>query len=131
VTARKQGGRRAARREALFALYRWDLTGRPLAAQFDDDADQFARELADGVAVRAAELDRRIDEVSEGWPADRLGVLERNILRVGISELEGGTVPPEVAISEAVGLAKRYASEDAARLVNGILGRVAEERART
>ena len=78
---------------------------------------------------RSEELDRRIDEVSEGWPADRLGVLERNILRIGISELEGGTVPPEVAIAEAVGLAKRYASPEAARLVNGILGRVAEEQA--
>jgi N utilization substance protein B len=79
--------------------------------------------------ARSAELDRRIDEVSEGWPADRLGVLERNILRIGISELEGATVPPEVAISEAVELAKRYASPEAARLVNGILGRVAEEQA--
>ncbi len=67
--------------------------------------------------------------MSEGWPAERLGVLERNILRIGISELEGDTVPAEVAISEAVGLAKRYASEDAARLVNGVLARVARERA--
>ena len=129
MTARKRGGRRAARRQALFALYRWDLTGRPLSTQLEDDADPFTRELAEQVSARAVELDRRIDEVSEGWPADRLGVLERNILRVGISELEGDTVPPEVAISEAVGLAKRYASEDAARLVNGILGRVAEEKA--
>ena len=56
-------------------------------------------------------------------------MLERNILRIGISELEGDTVPPEVAIAEAVGLAKRYASPEAGRLVNGILGRVAEERA--
>ena len=81
------------------------------------------------MAGRGPELDRRIDEVSQGWPADRLGVLERNILRIGISELEGATVPPEVAIAEAVGLAKRYASPEAARLVNGILGRVAAEAA--
>ena len=56
-------------------------------------------------------------------------MLERNILRIGIAELEGDTVPPEVAIAEAVALAKRYASPEAARLVNGILARVAEEQA--
>jgi transcription antitermination protein NusB len=126
---RKPPGRRASRRSALFLLYNWDLTGKPLDEQEDAAGDPFARELADAVVARAAELDRRIDEVSEGWPADRLGVLERNILRIGISELEGDTVPPEVAIAEAVNLAKRYASPEAARLVNGILGRVAAERA--
>ena len=126
---RKPPGRRAARRSALFLLYNWDLTGKPLEEQSDEPVDPFALELAEAVVVRSDELDRRIDEVSEGWPANRLGVLERNILRIGISELEGGTVPPEVAIAEAVGLAKRYASPEAARLVNGILGRVAEEQA--
>jgi transcription antitermination protein NusB len=126
---RKPTGRRAARRSALFLLYNWDLTGKPFDEQGGEEVDPFARELADAVAARSAELDTRIDEVSEGWPAERLGVLERNILRIGISELEGATVPPEVAIAEAVGLAKRYASPEAARLVNGILARVAEERA--
>jgi transcription antitermination protein NusB len=126
---RRQEGRRAARRVALFALYQWDLTGKPLASQLEPDADPFARELAEHVAAQATELDRRIDDVSHGWPAGRLGVLERNVLRIGISELEAGTVPPEVAIAEAVGLAKRYASPEAARLVNGILARVAGEAA--
>jgi N utilization substance protein B len=124
--APKQTGRRAARRDALFVLYQWDLTGRPIESQ-PEEIDPFARELAEAVVGREPELDRRIDEVSEGWPADRLGVLERNILRIGIAELEGDTVPPEVAIAEAVALAKRYASPEAARLVNGILARVAEE----
>ena len=126
--APKQTGRRAARREALFVLYQWDLTGRPIESQ-PEEIDPFARELAEAVVGREPELDRRIDEVSEGWPADRLGVLERNILRIGIAELEGDTVPPEVAIAEAVALARRYASPEAARLVNGILARVAEEQA--
>jgi N utilization substance protein B len=122
-------GRRAARRTALFLLYQWDLTGQPLAALFEGEVDPFARELAENVAGEAAQLDRRIDEASEGWPPGRMGVLERNILRIGIWELGHGTVPVEVAISEAVALAKRYASDEAGRLVNGILGRVAQERA--
>lgn len=120
-------GRRAARRTALFLLYQWDLTGRPLDSLLEDDVDPFARELVEAVVARAAELDRRIDEASHGWPADRMGVLERNVLRIGIHELETGTVPLEVAIDEAVRLAKRYASEEAAKLVNGILARIARE----
>ena len=120
-------GRRQARRTALFLLYQWDLTGQPLAALYAGVPDDFAAQLAEAVSARAAELDERITASAEGWTADRLGTLERNILRVGIHELEEESVPPEVAINEAVVLAKRYASEDAARLVNGILARVARE----
>jgi N utilization substance protein B len=122
-------GRRAARRTALFLLYQWDLTGQPLAALYEGDVDSFAQELAEAVSAEAEQLDRRIDEAAEEWRAERMGVLERNVLRIGVHELEGGTVPPEVAINEAVELAKRYASDEAGRLVNGILGRVARERA--
>ena len=120
-------GRRAGRRTAFFLLYQWDLTGQPLASLYEGDVDPFARELAEAVTARAPELDRTITEAAEGWTADRLGAVERNILRIGVQELESEGVPPEVAINEAVELAKRYASEDAGRLVNGILGRVARE----
>lgn len=120
-------GRRQARRQALFLLYQWDLTGQPLESLFEGEPQAFARELAEVVAERAADLDSRIDAASEGWPADRLGTLERNILRIGVYELVEETVPAEVAINEAVVLAKRYATDDAARLVNGILGRVQRE----
>jgi N utilization substance protein B len=122
-------GRRAGRRQALFLLYQWDLTGQPLASLYEGEPDEFAASLAEAVSARAEELDRRITSTSVDWPADRLGTLERNVLRIGIYELEEGSVPPEVAINEAVVLAKRYASEDAARLVNGILGKVAREEA--
>jgi N utilization substance protein B len=120
-------GRRAARRAALFMLFQWDVTGKPLGSTYEGEVDEFARETAEAVAGRAAELDRRIDEATEDWPADRLGALERNVLRIAIYELEKGEVPREVAIDEAVRLAKRYASDDAGRLVNGILGKIARE----
>jgi N utilization substance protein B len=120
-------GRRAARRTALFLLYQWDLTGQPLAALYEGDIDEFSRDLAEAVAAEAAELDRMIDTASDEWRADRLGVLERNVLRIGIYELVHATVPVEVAISEAVKLAKRYASVEAGKLVNGVLARVARE----
>ena len=120
-------GRRAARRTALFLLYQWDVTGQPLASLYEGEVDPFARELAESVAAQADKLDARVSAASEGWPADRLGALERNVLRIGIFELDRGEVPVEVTIDEAVTLAKRYASDEAGRLVNGILGRIARE----
>ena len=122
-------GRHAARRTALFLLYQWDVTGQPLASLYEGEIDPFARELAEAVVARAAELDEKISDASEGWPADRLGALERNVLRIGVQEIEQSDVPVEVAIDEAVSLAKRYASDEAGRLVNGILGRIAREKA--
>ena len=121
-------GRRAARRTALFVLYQWDVTGQPLASLYEGEVDPFARETAEAVVAEAEDLDRRITEAAEDWTADRLGAIERNILRIALHELEGDEVPDEVAIDEAVTLAKRYATDDAARLVNGILGRVVRER---
>jgi N utilization substance protein B len=118
--------RRGARRTALFALYKWDLTGK---VDLDPDADEYTRRTVEAVQARAEELDTRITACAEGWTADRLGVVERNVLRIAIEEIESGAAPVEVAIDEAVTLAKRYASEDAGRLVNGILGRVAREQA--
>jgi N utilization substance protein B len=123
----KPVGRRLARRQALFLLYQWDLTDQPLSALFDGEPDAFAAQLATAVAAHASALDDRISAASEDWPADRLGTLERNILRIGVHELEEEAVPPEVAINEAVLLAKRYATDDAARLVNGIVGRIRRE----
>ncbi|HZB85084.1 MAG TPA: transcription antitermination factor NusB [Gaiellaceae bacterium] len=119
--------RREARRQALELIYQWDLTRQPLASLHEGAPDSFAYELAEGVVARAPELDARIDEAAVDWRADRLGSVERTILRIGLFELDRGDVPVEVALDEAVSLAKRYASEDAARLVNGILGRVVRE----
>jgi N utilization substance protein B len=119
--------RKSARRDALFVLYQWDVTGKPLASLHEGDLDPYAQELAEGVSAETAELDARINDASSEWSADRLGALERNVLRIALWELERGEVPLEVAIDEAVSLAKRYASEEAGRLVNGILGRAARE----
>ena len=120
--------RKAARRQALFLLYQWDLTGQELALAVRGRARRVrASRSPRRSPARAEALDTRITEASADWPADRLGTLERNILRIGVYELEEQTVPLEVAINEAVVLAKRYATEDAARLVNGVLARVARE----
>jgi N utilization substance protein B len=121
--------RREARRAAVFVLYQWDVTGTPLGSLYEGDVDEYTRRIVDAVAAHAPELDERITAAADEWTADRLGAVERNVLRVAIEELDEGEVPLEVVLDEAVTLAKRYASDDAGRLVNGILGRIVREEA--
>ena len=121
--------RREARRAAVFLLYQWDVTGTPLGSLYEGEVDEYTRTVVEAVAAHAPELDARITAASDEWTADRLGAVERNILRVALEELEAGDIPPEVILDEAVTLAKRYASDDAGRLVNGILGRIVREEA--
>ncbi|MBV8064260.1 MAG: transcription antitermination factor NusB [Actinobacteria bacterium] len=121
--------RREARRAAVFVLYQWDVTGTELGSLYEGDVDEYTRAIAEAVAAHAGDLDARITAASDDWPADRLGAVERNILRVALEELDEGEVPVEVVVDEAVTLAKRYASDDAGKLVNGILGRIVREKA--
>ncbi len=119
--------RREARRAAVFILFQSDVTGQPLGSLYDGDVDAYTERLAQQVTEHAADLDARITAAADDWTADRLGAVERNVLRVALEELDEGEVPVEVVLDEAVELSKRYASEDAAKLVNGILGRVVRE----
>ena len=121
--------RRQARRQAIFLLYQWDLSGQEIGSQYAGEIDPWSRGVAEAVAGHAPELDERITSAAEGWTADRLGTVERSALRVAVHELQTGEVPAEVAINEAVAFAKRYASDEAGRLVNGILGRIQREEA--
>jgi N utilization substance protein B len=134
MNAAPEGGRRAARRQAVIALYQRDVTGLSLdeleenAARDGAPLDPFARSLAEGVASDTQRLDELITGAAEGWTADRLAPLERNILRVAVHEiLDRPDIPTAVAINEAVDLARRYCQAEAPRLVNGILGRIASD----
>ena len=80
--------RRQARRQALFLLYQWDLSGQEIGSQYAGEIDPWARGVAEAVAGRAGELDARITAAAEGWTADRLGTVERSALRVAVHELE-------------------------------------------
>ena len=116
------------RRDAVFALYQHDVTGRPLE-QLLTGARPFTRELAEGVERSREQLDREIASHAKGWALDRIAPLERNVMRVSLFEIEQrDDVPVEVAIDEAVELAKEYCGADAPGFVNGVLGAVARER---
>jgi N utilization substance protein B len=128
-------GRRAARTQAVVLLYQHDVTELPvedLVANAQRERgrpiDDFTRALLEGVSADPGSLDRMITEAAEGWTADRLAPLERNILRVAVHELlDWPEIPAPVSINEAVELAKTYCGTEAPAFVNGILGRIARE----
>jgi N utilization substance protein B len=118
------------RRAAVFALYQEEVTGRP-AAETVDDPRAFTLDLIEGVKAHGDELDAEIARLARGWQLDRIAALEKSILRVALYELRRrDDIPDEVAIDEAVGLAKRYCGSDAPGFVNGILGAAARAEAK-
>jgi len=116
------------RRDAVFACYQRDVTGRPLG-ELLGDVKPFTRELAEGVEANREELDELIGRHAHGWETDRIAPLDRNIMRVALYEIRcRDDVPTEVAIDEAVELAKAYCGADAPGFVNGILGAAIKEK---
>jgi N utilization substance protein B len=124
-------GRRKARREAVVVLYQGDLLGiSPIAAleraeRTEAVADAYTRRLVLGVGEHIQTIDDVVSRHLAGWTLERLGSVERSILRIGAFELGWvPDVPSAVIVDEAVELAKRFASDEAGSLVNGVLGAV-------
>ena len=116
------------RRDAVFASYQRDVTGRPLE-ELVADAKPLTRELAEGVEEAREELDDTIAEhLRNGWTVDRIAPLDLNVMRVALFEIEEGETPYEVAIDEAVEIAKEYCGADAPGFINGVLGAIVRER---
>ncbi len=116
------------RRDAVFACYQRDVTGRPLA-ELLAEARPFTRELAEAVDAHREELDTAIGSHARGWELGRIAPLELNVMRVALYEIEhSDDVPDEVAIDEAVEIAKEYCGAEAPGFVNGILGAIVRER---
>jgi transcription antitermination protein NusB len=114
------------RRAAVFSLYAKEVTGGSKAPT-EDDAKPFTRELVKGVEEHRDELDEEIARLARGWSLDRIAALEKSIMRVALYELRyRDDVPVEVAIDEAVGMAKRYCGAEAPGFVNGILAAAAK-----
>jgi transcription antitermination protein NusB len=115
------------RRDAVFALYQREVTGRPLA-ELLAGSKPFTRELAEETDAHVPALDAEIGRLARGWSLERIAPLERSIMRVALHEMRSREdVPVEVAIDEAVGLAQEFCGADAPDFVNGILGAAARE----
>jgi N utilization substance protein B len=119
------------RARALQALYAADLRDltqlRKIATHvFDDlavdpEERQFASRLVATVADKCAELDADLAQVTNNWRLERLGAIERSVLRLAAAELDRNETPVKVVLQEAVHLAERYGTTRSARFVNGVL----------
>jgi N utilization substance protein B len=91
---------------------------------------QFTQPLVENVLQKKGDLDKIIEKAAPDWPIDKISIIDRNILRMGLSELlfsDRTQVPPKVAINEAIELAKTFGGETSGRFVNGVLGAVYKE----
>jgi N utilization substance protein B len=88
------------------------------------DDKEFVSELINGVIAEQADLDAKLQPIAPGWPIEQIARIDRNVLRIGLYELlhRGETIPPKVAINEAVELAKAFGSDNSSKFINGVLG---------
>jgi N utilization substance protein B len=129
-----------ARARALQALYAWDMRGgvdleRVATQVWDDlaitpDERRVAGPIVRHVAQNQRALDGELAEVTTNWRLERIGAVERCVLRMAAAELAIGDTPPRVVIQEAVTLAERFGSAASAKFVNGVLDALARRMGR-
>lgn len=120
--------RRTARKNAFLALYQSDVTGRPISEilerwrSYRGELDEHAEKLTLAVEREKEALDELLGEVAVGWPVHRMSAIDRTILRLALYEmLHVEDVPAEVAINEAIELARGFSSDEAPQFVGGVL----------
>ena len=127
--------RTLSREHALKMLYQFDITKRPMEAvvqsywQAEETKDQeiiaYANLLAQGINIHVKEIDQKISDYATNWQIKRMAIIDRNVMRIGLYELQHTTdIPPKVAINEAVELAKKYGDLESSKFVNGILDKI-------
>ncbi len=131
------GKRRLSRELTLKFLYQFEFNEGDFDEQMtafeerlscQDEVTQFMEDLVGKVLLHKDEIDELLKKYSEHWTLDRMTVIDRNILRLGVCELiYSRTIPPKVAINEAVEIAKKYGSEESPDFINGILDRIFKE----
>jgi transcription antitermination protein NusB len=120
--------RRRARKQAFLVLYQSDVNETPIEVTFErwrtyrGDLEDYAVRLALGVEREKGDLDALLSEVSVGWPVHRMSAVDRTVLRLGLYEmLFMEDVPPDVAVNEAVELARGFSGEESPAFVGGVL----------
>lgn len=122
--------RRKSREYALQMLFQWDIGKQDPSrieegfwrnARAQKSTRDFANQLFENAAAHVAELDPIISTHAQNWRIERISAIDRAILRLAISELRTRGTPPKVVLNEAVELAKKFSSEEAAPFINGIL----------
>jgi len=125
--------RRKAREYALQMLFQWEMGRQEPAgieagfwknARAEKATRMFANRLFEGAVTQSAALDELVRKHAENWRLERMAAIDRAILRLAIYELRAAETPPKVVINEAVELAKKFSSAEAAPFINGILDAV-------
>jgi N utilization substance protein B len=125
--------RHKSRQYALQMLFQWEIgrqeprrieEGFWRIARAEKSTRDFANDLFEGVVKNAPELDTVVSAHTENWRLERIALIDRAILRLGVHELRSGKTPRKVVVDEAVELAKTFSSEEAAGFVNGVLDSV-------
>lgn len=132
--------RHKARKRALDVLYEADIRGLDadtVLAEHEDrrrregdaELNEYVGELVRGVSEHRSRIDELLSTYSLGWTLDRMPAVDRNVLRIGTYEVLWGDVPDAVALDEAVELTRELSTDDSPTFVNGLLSRIASERA--
>ena len=130
--------RRKSRQRALQILFSWDTRRRPvedaineyydaLYAEERPERDPFVADLVRGTVEHLDQIDARIARNAEHWRMERMPVVDRNILRLAVYEMEHTGTPGPVTIDEALELARKYSNEESVQFVNGVLDAVRRE----
>ena len=133
--------RHRSRQRALQILYQWDMnkgsvedaissfydTLHPEDGEQRPALDEFMEKLARGTSEMAAEIDLQITAKSENWKIERMPIVDRNILRMAIYEMNRRETPPAVIIDEALELARQFSGEESVSFINGVLDAVHKE----
>ena len=127
---KRKSQRRFAREKVLQALYAFQLNGEGLTKQTDamlldihsDNDRAFGRRLINSVAANSVELNGKIEEKVSNWEVERIAVIDKILLKMGIAEiLYFEDIPPKVSINEVIDMAKEYSSANSGKFINGIL----------
>jgi N utilization substance protein B len=135
--------RHLARTIALQSLYEWDFRGQKdnvldlvkrnaveFAPNFEDQ--QFCEKLVERILQNLSAINKQITQYAPEWPLEQITVIDRNVLRIGLSELKFNTdIPPKVAINEAIELAKTFGGPSSGKFVNGVLGSIYKDMLKT
>jgi N utilization substance protein B len=124
---------------AMQTLYQWDFNGcqgdiqgilsHNLENQASDFAERdFLEKIINGVLTHQKEIDNLIVKFAPEWPLDKITIVDRNVLRIGIYELKfDPEIPAKVAINEAIEIAKSFGGESSGKFINGVLGAIYKE----
>jgi len=134
--------RHLSRSIVMQSLYEWDFYGKKpdsLKTIVERNIKEFGPgletvdfiwQLIDGVLAHLSEIDKIIEKAAPEWPIEQISIIDRNVLRIGLSELlyaKKEEVPPKVAINESIELAKSFGGESSGRFINGVLGTIYKE----